>query len=51
MNVCIYCGARIDKGNVCVKCHQKRPLVRELFAICQEIKKYKENRNGTSKIR
>lgn len=45
MKVCKYCGAQINKGAICVKCIQKRPLVRELVAICQEIKKYKENRN------
>ena len=45
---CKYCGAERKSGfcedGVCPNCHQKRPLVRELVEICQEIKKYKEKR-------
>lgn len=54
MKVCKYCGAILNKGwykgDICGGCRQKQPLVKELVAICQEIKKYKENRNGTSEI-
>ena len=47
---CKYCGAEINgsirEGVMCNNCAQKRPLVRELVAICQEIKKYKEKRKN-----
>ena len=42
---CKYCGEELDKAkiirneNVCSKCRQKLPLVKELVAICKEIKK------------
>ncbi|MEE0967865.1 MAG: hypothetical protein U0M06_00645 [Clostridia bacterium] len=48
MRKCKYCGAERTscwhEDGVCPNCHRKRPLVKELVAICQEIKKYKESR-------
>ena len=47
---CKYCGTErksgMYEGGICPYCHQKRPLVRELVAICQEIKKYKKRKRG-----
>lgn len=51
--VCKYCGEELKwrETVMCNNCRMKLPLVKELVAICQEIKKFKENRNGTSKIK
>ena len=48
MSKCKYCGTErksgMYEGGICPNCHQKLVTVRELVAICQEIKKYKEKR-------
>lgn len=45
---CKYCGAELNtRGHefvMCNNCRIKLPLVKELVAICKEIKKFKESR-------
>lgn len=41
--ICKYCGKEIkgkkQLGNICATCTEKRPYVKELFKLCQVIKK------------
>ena len=37
--ICRYCGAKLSGGTICCECSRKLPLVKELVAIGNEIKR------------